>query len=359
MVAAQQAPVFRAQANYVELTVIPTDKNGGIVEGLTAADFEVREEGKLQPVSLFANVDLSKPGNDPMTAARLSGDVSLPDVAAIARMYLLVVESPIDAGQAQLCRAPELAREFIRDFLQPGDLAAIWSNNREQVVFTQRRDTLIDDIGPMLSARGVGAMSGTWHVLQEPARVMSGVQGRRKSLVFFTCGWVPTLSLPREGADLLALNMRAFQYDVARLTNQTDVHIYSVDSRGLLPSVSAASGLGVAELQGSSPPQQTGDLSSTRSMRTGDTKYDYSRNYLTGSTGGMLRAITGRTGGAMLGDSNDYTDSFTRIVDDNSRYYVLGYESTTRPKPGAYVDLNVKVKRSGVTVRCRTGYRVE
>src|SRR5262245_54219954 len=43
----QQTPVFRATANAVQVDAYPT-KDGRIIESLTAKDFQVYEDGKLQ-----------------------------------------------------------------------------------------------------------------------------------------------------------------------------------------------------------------------------------------------------------------------------------------------------------------------
>jgi VWFA-related protein len=49
---AQRPPVFRAGANFVLVDAYP-QRDGKLVEGLTAADFEVREDGQPQKVEMF------------------------------------------------------------------------------------------------------------------------------------------------------------------------------------------------------------------------------------------------------------------------------------------------------------------
>ena len=48
--------------------------------------------------------------------------------------------------------------------------------------------------------------------------------------------------------------------------------------------------------------------------------------------------------------------AFERIVDSNSRYYVLGYRLPDRPADGQFHKIEVRVKRPGVTVVARKGY---
>jgi VWFA-related protein len=52
---AQQVPVFRGGVDVVNLGVTVTDKKGNLVTDLTAADFDVTEDGRRQTVSYFAS----------------------------------------------------------------------------------------------------------------------------------------------------------------------------------------------------------------------------------------------------------------------------------------------------------------
>src|SRR3954447_7517846 len=53
--AALQQPVFRGRADVVRVFVTVTDRDGRLVTTLTQDQFEVRDEGKPQPIVLFDN----------------------------------------------------------------------------------------------------------------------------------------------------------------------------------------------------------------------------------------------------------------------------------------------------------------
>src|SRR6187397_153979 len=53
--AGQQRPVFRGTTDTVPVFVTVTDRDGRLVTTLTRDDFEVRDEGKPQPVTQFDN----------------------------------------------------------------------------------------------------------------------------------------------------------------------------------------------------------------------------------------------------------------------------------------------------------------
>lgn len=52
---AQQLPVFKSGIDLVNLGVTVTDRKGNLVTDLTAADFEIAEEGKPQTIRLFSS----------------------------------------------------------------------------------------------------------------------------------------------------------------------------------------------------------------------------------------------------------------------------------------------------------------
>jgi hypothetical protein len=69
-----------------------------------------------------------------------------------------------------------------------------------------------------------------------------------------------------------------------------------------------------------------------------------------------MRTYSEQTGGLAMVDKNDMDDAFSRIVKDNSSYYVLGYQSSDPRHDGRFHRLSVKVKRPGLRVRTRNGY---
>ena len=71
---------------------------------------------------------------------------------------------------------------------------------------------------------------------------------------------------------------------------------------------------------------------------------------------GSLRELAEQTGGIASVNTNSLTDAFTRIVEANSRYYVLGYYPPTHPRDGRFHKIEVKTKRPGLRVAARRGY---
>ena len=70
-----------------------------------------------------------------------------------------------------------------------------------------------------------------------------------------------------------------------------------------------------------------------------------------------LRTLADATDGLAVVENNDLERGVRRIVDDLTSYYLLGYYSTNAKLDGRFRSIKVRVKRPGVDVRARRGYK--
>jgi VWFA-related protein len=70
-----------------------------------------------------------------------------------------------------------------------------------------------------------------------------------------------------------------------------------------------------------------------------------------------LRTLAVATDGIAVMNSNDIERGLRRVVADLNSYYLLGYYSTNTKFDGRFRSIKVRVKRPGVDVRARRGYR--
>jgi VWFA-related protein len=70
-----------------------------------------------------------------------------------------------------------------------------------------------------------------------------------------------------------------------------------------------------------------------------------------------LRTLAEETGGIAVVNTHNLNAGAARIVGDLSSYYLLGYQSTNSRLDGRWRSITVRVKRPGVNVRARKGYR--
>ena len=70
-----------------------------------------------------------------------------------------------------------------------------------------------------------------------------------------------------------------------------------------------------------------------------------------------LRTLAENTDGLAVVNTNDLDKGLRRIADDLTSYYLLGYYSTNTALDGSFRRITVRVKRPGIEVRARRGYR--
>jgi VWFA-related protein len=145
----------------VEVPVNVVDREGHPVRGLTAADFEVFDEGARQPITQFEVVDLEalRPDQAPadLAAERPGGVGTVADIdavsSAVRRHFLLLFDASFSNPVAVL-RARLAARDFVLHSLRPTDLVAVAtyslaSGPRLVLTFTPDRAQLAHAIGTL------------------------------------------------------------------------------------------------------------------------------------------------------------------------------------------------------------------
>jgi hypothetical protein len=71
----------------------------------------------------------------------------------------------------------------------------------------------------------------------------------------------------------------------------------------------------------------------------------------------QLKELATNTDGLAVVNTNDISGAMRRIVSDLTSYYLLGYYSTNTKSDGKFRSITVRVKRPGVQIRARRGYR--
>lgn len=340
LIASQQVPVFRAEANYVEVTVRVVDCQGRLVEGLTPADFEVREDSRPQHVEQAFRVSLPTPWQTSRVGPAALYRQELPTDLQVAngRIYLIYLNA-VESDQILFTR--KAAKDFVNAFLQPEDVVALWNQSRGLMMFTNDRERLTRGIDAFLGTNDAMTMPvpGTKEIgrvepgLGSAMDWFSGVQGRRKSMILFSAGWSGLAPVFSENASAISTQ--------SDLVDRIDVQIYIVDTRGLV----APAPMGATDANAASAAAVT----TTRAQGIGQSV-------------DSLRWLAEDAGGFAIVNHNTYRDGFKRIVEENSDYYVLGYQSTAKKRPNwEYREISVKVKKPGlgsVRVQARKGYVV-
>jgi VWFA-related protein len=135
-VSAQQSPSLTEvlDVRVTNVDVVVTDGRGNPVPGLTAADFEILENGRPQPITNFYEVSggaASIPGGDSPSqpAAPQQSEAASPDPRT-ARKFIFYFDNSSLSVKNRNAIFPA-ARDFLKKNMRPGDQAMVVSWNRQ------------------------------------------------------------------------------------------------------------------------------------------------------------------------------------------------------------------------------------
>jgi VWFA-related protein len=120
---------FRSGALVVEVVVLARDQAGHPVTDLTRAELTVAEEGVTQKVVAFdrISVPLFHTGDSPASPVTAPArDVSTNETIGGARVFILVLDA-LHVAPNRVVAVRRYARQFIEQYVGPGDLAAVIS----------------------------------------------------------------------------------------------------------------------------------------------------------------------------------------------------------------------------------------
>jgi VWFA-related protein len=363
-------------------TVTVKDKDGKPIEGLTAKDFTVTEDGVPQKIRFCehqvlpvgAPVAPSNPaGEDVKIYKRLNRTQIAGETAPVAgsatgryknrRLLALYFDMSAMRPQDQY-RALTAAEKFIRTQMTEVDLVSIlrYSGGAVDVLqdFTADRNKLLSILQTMIVGEGqegietvddassvdVGAAFGQddseFNVFNtdrqlsalQTAANMLGQLNEKKSLIYFASG------LRLNGVD-----NQAQLHATVDAAIRAGVSFWPIDARGL----TASAPLGDAT-QGS-----PGGVA----MYTGTAEQAMASRFQASQD--TLYALAGDTGGKALFDNNDLTQGMVKAQQAVSDYYILGYYTTNTEKNGKFrkVKITLGPELASAKLDYRQGYYAE
>jgi Ca-activated chloride channel family protein len=295
---AQQQPPFRSGANTVAVYTTVTDSEGRLVTDLTRDDFEIFDEGKKQPLTLFASEI------QPITV------VMMLDRSGSMKMNAKLVEYAAEAFVGKMMDA---------DKARIGSFATAIQVDPED--FTSDRLQLVRIIRSKLQPPD--GPTPLWNAINVAMRELQPQDGRRVVLVF-TDGMDDPMNFSGRNVSLM---------DVIDRATREDVMVYAIGLEGLMP--------GGGNNRVPLPNERFGRVYSGPRTQPPDPG---------------LEKIAKETGGGFfeLDKVESLSATFARVADELHRQYALGFEPTKLD--GKSHKLEVKVKRSGMKVRARRSY---
>ncbi len=364
VVSARQEAQFRSANDSVPIYATVLSRDGHLITDLSRDDFEVLDNGRPQPLTMFTN------GVQPITV------VLMLDRSGSVELQFKLIE--------------DAAAEFVRN-LQPGDKVRIGSFSLgvriDPETFTSDQDELLTILRERLLPIGPTPL---WYAASNAMTALEEQTGRRVVLMFTDGHNAPLGNQPKVSFD-----------EVRRRAEAEEVMVYGIGlvgecdtvrrdpvstSSSLFPNLSQTQwfqrrggpGRGGQGRGGSTrmpppggrirlpmPPMPPvtrppgGAGTPGRPPGIPDTRTG-SASRASGCEGlgpdPSLRALTEVGGGGYfeLKQASDLVTTFARVADELHHQYLMAF--TAPSKDGALHHLEVRVKRPDVTVRARRGY---
>jgi Ca-activated chloride channel homolog len=291
--AGRQQPVFRGTGDTVRVFVTVTDRDGRLVTTLTRDQFEVRDEGKPQPLTLFDN-----------------------SPQPIRLIVMLDVSGSME-GNLPLLRA---ATEQLFARLRPDDVVRLGTFGHDVTIspaFTRDPDALRRALPTSIAS---DAPTPLWRAIDQAMEAFGDEGGAR-----------PVILVLSDGKDSGPVSFRqrwVSQVEVIDRARNDDVMIYGIGMRSR-STQARQPGVGPGALQA----MLMADLPDPGLARVAQ------------ETGGGYTEI--RFG-------QDLGAAFAQVADELHSQYLLGFAPPARD--GKVHDLDVRLNQRGLTPRARRSY---
>ena len=379
-VGGSDVPTISVTTRLVVETVVAKDKSGKPIDGLTAKDFTITEDGIVQKIAFCEHQTLpdvaapmppSSAGTENIKiynrlsrtqiSAETPGEIKYKDHRLLALYFDMSGMPPAD----QL-RALTAAEKFVRTQMTEADLVSIMRYTQGSVDilqdFTGDRSRILSILETLIvgenqsdeagsssgddSAADTGAAFGQddgefnifttdrqLSALQTAAESLSRLN-EKKELIYFA-----------SGLNLNGLDNQAQLHATIDAAIRAGVSFWPVDARGLV----ASGPLGDA----------TRGSPGGQAMYTGGSAGSLTSRFALSQD--TLFALAGDTGGKALLDNNDLAVGIVNAQRAESNYYIIGYYTSNHEKNGKFRKIKVTVgpPQEDAKLEFRQGYYAE
>ncbi|TAK14019.1 MAG: VWA domain-containing protein [Acidobacteria bacterium] len=398
------AQTFRTTSNVIAVEATVVDKSGKPVTDLTAADFQILEDGKPQPVQTIYLVTApstssgsrTAPPGAPGTGAPEHPPTSAPGapgsptvrVEVRNRVFVFVFDLAHLSADGYK-RSRSAVESFLKDGALPTDMIGILSGG------TMLNNKIDSDKAALLKA--MDSMKGpnqaryndlrAWPRLIDDAEALAvarGNEGTINAVVLRACGERPEeCNSGKGGNEVVRQQVEAKGREFASQSHrdaQLSLAAMATLANGLgrFPGrkqvVLFSDGFLTTELE--SQLKAVVEIAAKNNVRfstldsRGLNRDPRSQNFMNDqpltaagdmspvtfdSNSDAMSSIAIDTGGEFLMNRNDLRPALDIVATMSGNFYVLGY-SPEKPMDGSYRKIDVKVTRPGLTVRARRGY---
>jgi len=383
----QQAPTFQATTQLVQVDARVFDRDGRFVSDLTLEDFEIVEQGQVQPLQALYLVDGGTgptASAAPLVSMRGSTVEGAPPPAATRQTWIFVFDLNHLTAGGGFDRARTAVTTFLKEQFRDGDLGGIVAgstmvNNRLTSVRAELADAAATVRPNNDHRQRMNILLREWPRIRDESEALAIASGDREAIQRATLRAAADDPSAGQNADLMVrAKAEQFRTDMTRssLDTLTALHglatglaripgpktvvllsdgfvaqelgttlrsvvgqitragarVYAIDARGLNRGTNAS----------------IGDQMLVDSSQSAPARFDIGED--------SPNSLAVDTGGFFIRNQNNVGRALTTIAEDANRYYVIGYQPQGLTLDGQYRPIEVRVTRPGVTVRARRGY---
>lgn len=378
--------VVRITTNLVQIDAVVT-KDGKPVPNLKAEDFEIYEDGRKQTITSFAyisNVSRVPDSATPATPDKVRDETPPPGPIQrdAPRRTIAIVVDDLGLSFESMSNVRRQLRKFVTEELQPNDLVAIlrtggeigtlqqFTNDRRLLTraVDHLRWNVCSRMGVTVFPRYGQALTGfdyescnpfdesTPRALNFILDALARLPGR-KSMIFMSDD-MPIARKDEETGTVsvgggvsmgpTSMNRGGELQKIAEKAIRSSVVIYSIDTQGLqVTGLTAADNQIYAPVRGTPKQPPLDDPRQSNALM-------YQRWALLQSRREGGEVLAKQTGGFQVTNSNGF--QLDRVLEDQNGYYLLGYRPTEETFNRKFHQIKVKVTRSGMTARSRSGF---
>ena len=290
-----QRPVFRAGRDAVRVFATVTDRDGLLVTTLGQSDFEIRDEGKPQPITQFDNTP------QPL------------------RLVVMLDVSGSMEGNVPLLRgaASQLFGRLMKD-----DVVRVGSFGNEVTISPAFTSDVRELTAALPASIAPDAPTPLWRALQQAMDAFSDEDDRRKVILVLSDG--------KDSGPIGVRQRPSSQADVIDRAREEDVMIYAVGMR--------------SRSRNRTPPQAGMGPGGLQALVLADLPDPGLARVAEETGGGYIEIRAGQ----------DLGEAFAAVADELHTQYLLAF--TPPKRDGKVHDVSVRVTRGGLKTRAKKTY---
>jgi VWFA-related protein len=371
---------FKVRVNTVVVPVKVTDAEGRPVRDLTAEDFKIQEDGKVQSVQTFAIEDFKGYSTRSLDAAndRLPQSALAPAVLP-KRFIKLLIDDVTEASPQDVLFASTAVEQLMTKGFQSVDLLSFaTTSGSTEIPFTTDTSGLAAKASMLYKRMQLKGqrrlecppLSDYEAQMIDTDRDPASLAGAIAATMNCTGIRIPAI------AERLVRSAAQAQFGETRLRNRNLLDAVEQHAKALRHLegskfiILLSGGFLSHELHAELENVVDASLRSGVVLHTIDIRGLYTTNFGASESGGggqlrsnemslkqdPLHQLANETGGVFFHNNNDLLAGLRQIVESESHRYILTYSSPAPPADGRYHKIKVEVVRPGTILKYRKGY---